>query len=90
LEEIKALTRSEVTDEDAGRPGVINVPIMVDVGPSRSEVYVNGTRRGHTPFIGEVSCVPGSPVRVEIVPPSGLPKKGSLECQPGTLRFEAR
>ena len=90
MEEIKALARSEELDEDAGGPTVLNAPIMVDVGPSRSEVYVNGTRRGHTPFIGEVSCVPGSAVRVEVVPPAGLPKKGSLECQPGILRFEAR
>jgi hypothetical protein len=64
----------------------LRVPIVVSVGPDRSELYVNGVRVGHSPFVGEVSCKAGEKVKIELVPPRGSPQVYERRCAPGTLR----
>jgi hypothetical protein len=71
------------------KPGAsIRVSLVVMAKTSRSEVLVNGATIGHSPFIGEVSCKAGEPVRVQIVPASGSPRTYTRQCSPGALRIE--
>ena len=60
--------------------------LSISAGPGRSDVYVNGVKRGKTPFLGEVSCKTGAPVRIEIVPARGAPLSFVRKCAPGTIR----
>lgn len=55
--------------------------ILVDLGPERSPVYVNGAKVGRTPYGGEVLCVEGEKIKVEVLPPQGLPLTQILFCQ---------
>ena len=87
LQEVLPAASASLSGADAAPPAPLNVQILVDFGTPRSEVYVNGTRRGLTPYIGEVNCLPDAEVRVEVLPPKGLPRAGKLKCQPGVLRF---
>lgn len=64
----------------------IRPTLSIAAGPPRSEVFVNGVRRGNTPFLGEVSCKAGATVRIQIVPPKGAPLEVERPCKPGTLR----
>ncbi len=59
--------------------------LLVQSGPARSEVFVNGTRLGETPFAGQWSCREGDDVRVQIVPRQGLPLVRHLRCGGSTL-----
>lgn len=87
LRELLPPPSATVASPEAGPPAPINVSVMVNLGAVRSEVYIDGRKRGLTPFIGELTCVPKTQVRVEVLPPRGLPLAGTLECQPGVLRF---
>jgi hypothetical protein len=69
---------------DAGSP--IRVVLAVLDGKERSEVYANGVRVGQTPLISDVSCKVGEIVRIEIVPPRGVPRTRSYRCSPGEIR----
>jgi len=59
--------------------------LLVQSGPARSEVFVNGTRLGETPFAGQWSCAEGDDVRVQIVPRHGLPLVRHVRCGGSTL-----
>ncbi len=59
--------------------------LSISAGPPRSEVWVNGSKRGNTPFLGEVSCKVGAPIRIEVVPPRGAPLVYERECKPGNV-----
>lgn len=54
--------------------------LFVDLGSPRSEVYVNGRRLGETPFVGQWSCADGESVRIQVVPPRGMPLERKLVC----------
>ena len=59
--------------------------LSVLVGPERSEVFVNGSRLGLTPYLGDLSCKQGEPLRVEVVPAhEGLISRSAI-CEGGTL-----
>ncbi|MCA9592643.1 MAG: hypothetical protein KC776_05005 [Myxococcales bacterium] len=64
----------------------LRLPMVISIGPDRSELYVNGVRLGHTPFVGEVTCKAGEKIRIELVPPRGTPKSYERLCVPGTVR----
>jgi hypothetical protein len=68
-----------------GRP--LKITLGVSAGPPRSEVYVNGRRVGHTPFLGDTSCKSGLPLRIELVPPTGAPWTYERECRGDTLEI---
>ena len=70
----------------AGEP--LRVPLLVGGETPRSEVYVNGTLVGNSPFIGEVSCRAGEILRIAIVPPAGVPSEHRRQCVQGELRVE--
>jgi hypothetical protein len=59
--------------------------LSVLAGPERSEVFVNGSRLGLTPYLGDLSCKQGEPLRVEVVPiHQGLISRSAI-CEGGTL-----
>jgi hypothetical protein len=62
--------------------------LVVNAGPERSEVYVNGTFKGHSPFVGEIACERDAPIRVELIPEGKVPKRYERPCVPGTLLIE--
>ncbi|HEX7668550.1 MAG TPA: hypothetical protein VF395_03155 [Polyangiaceae bacterium] len=68
-----------------GRP--FRVTLGVNYGEPRSEVYVNGSLVGQTPFLGDTSCKSGQPIRIEVVPKSGLPLTYLRRCQGGSLEL---
>jgi hypothetical protein len=54
--------------------------VVVDFGPARSEVFINGGPVGRTPYAGQVSCRLGDTFRVDVVPPKGLPIHKDMRC----------
>jgi len=54
--------------------------ILIDLGPARSEVYVDGRRVGQTPFLGQVKCRPGREISVQVIPERGLPLGEKRVC----------
>lgn len=76
---------AEPAATNAGAP--LRVTLAVTSGPPRSEVYVNGRRVGHSPFLGDVSCKQGQPLRVEIVPEKGPLQRHVRVCTGTTIRI---
>jgi len=54
--------------------------ILIDLGPPRSEVFVDGRRVGHTPFVGQVMCRPGREFSIHVVPERGFPIEEQRVC----------
>ena len=86
--------REHATDMDAAvRPAAsariesVRASLVVTAGPPRSLVYVRGRQVGKTPFVGEVVCVPGDPVKIDVVPPTGMPLTSEQPCHAGTIRM---
>lgn len=55
--------------------------LFVDLGPPRSEVFVDGVRVGHTPYAGSWSCQAGDEVRIHVVPRRGIPIESRAACR---------
>jgi hypothetical protein len=54
--------------------------LLVQLGPARSEVIVNGRRLGETPFAGQWTCADGDALRVQVIPRLGAPLERTLRC----------
>lgn len=63
----------------------LRLMLSVNAGPERSEVYVNGSRIGLSPYLGDYSCKQGEQLRVEIVPPQGALVTRSAACEGRTI-----
>ncbi|MET0410109.1 MAG: hypothetical protein ABW217_02380 [Polyangiaceae bacterium] len=46
----------------------LRLMLAVSAGAPRSEVYVNGSRLGLSPYLGDYTCKRGEKLKVEIVP----------------------
>jgi hypothetical protein len=66
----------------------IRVRVSVSVGPDRADVYVDGSRLGQVPFVGDTSCRVGEMIDVEVAPKTGKRLKFQKPCEAGTVRFE--
>lgn len=66
---------------------IVTSYLSVQAGPARSELRVNGTLLGKTPFLGQVSCERGEAVKVDVLPPKGLPRHYEIPCLPGEMRL---
>jgi len=66
----------------------LRVPIVVNAKQERSEVRVDGVRVGHSPYVGEVSCKAGEQVKIDVLPPQGVPLSFERRCAPGTLHID--
>lgn len=71
----------------AVRGASLRIPIVISVGKDRSEVRINGTEVGHSPYVGEVSCKAGETIRIELIPKTGTSKQFLRECAPGAVRL---
>jgi hypothetical protein len=47
--------------------------LLVDLGPARSDVYVNGVAVGRTPYAGTWGCRDGDEVNIVVLPPGKAP-----------------
>lgn len=54
--------------------------LLVDWGPPRSDVYVNGVLTGKTPYVGQVSCLDGDTVQIQVLPAQGAPRSKKITC----------
>gem|GEM_PF-2321507 len=59
-------------DKEDG-PQLTTRRLVVDMGPERAAVFVKGRRVGKVPYVGMVQCVDGERIRVQVLPPKGLP-----------------
>lgn len=59
--------------------------ILVDVGPPRSEVFVGKTKVGHTPYGGQIACIADEEIKIQILPPQGVPILRRVTCRGDTL-----
>jgi len=63
----------------------LRLMLSVLAGPERSEVFVNGSPLGLTPYLGDLSCKQGEPLRIEVVPAhQGLISRSAI-CEGRTL-----
>jgi hypothetical protein len=76
--------RPEPQAEAGGEP--LRVTLVVSVGPDRSEVLVNGSVVGQSPFVGDLSCKRGEELRIDLLPKRGLPSRFTRACTEGTVR----
>lgn len=54
--------------------------IIVDLGPERSKVFINGTHVGQTPYGGQLSCGNKAKIELVVLPETGPPLRRSLTC----------
>jgi hypothetical protein len=64
--------------------------LSVVVGPERSEVFVNGTRLGLSPYLGDFTCKEGEDLRVQVVPSRGALITRQAKCGGQTLLIRDR
>jgi len=66
----------------------VQVQLMVSVPPDRSEILVNGTLVGRSPFIGDVACRVGDKVKIDVIPERGMPVSVERLCVPEVIRVD--
>ncbi|OQX66660.1 MAG: hypothetical protein B6A08_19370 [Sorangiineae bacterium NIC37A_2] len=76
----EAAEKSEAGARPQARAEVKLRSLMVDFGPPRSEVFVQGRLVGNTPYAGQVACRDGDKIKVDVVPPKGLPITKIMLC----------
>jgi hypothetical protein len=71
--------------QDSNEATPLRLMLSVLAGPEGSDVYVNGSRVGHSPYLGDVSCKSGEKLRIEIVPQKAPLLTRSATCEGTTL-----
>ncbi len=46
----------------------LRLMLSVTLGPERSEIFVNGTRLGLSPYLGDFTCKEGESLEIHVVP----------------------
>jgi len=69
-------------------PKPVHMYLVIRTPPDRTEVRVDGVLVGETPYLGEISCQPNRPVRITLVPPSGMPRTFERSCAATTLHVD--
>lgn len=85
LEKLKGMEGSDLAEAEGGSSLPSLRRILVDWGPERSKVFVNGRYVGETPYGGQVACASGDFVAVVVLPPSGAPSSRSIRCHGMTM-----
>ncbi len=67
-----------------GKP--VRTRLSISAGPDRATLFVDGSRLGQIPYVGETSCRMGEKVIVEIVPQKGEKLRFERVCSGGTIR----
>jgi hypothetical protein len=63
----------------------VRLMLSVVAGPERSEVYVNGSRLGLSPYLGDYTCKHGEELRIDVVPTHEALISRSATCEGQTL-----
>jgi hypothetical protein len=83
-----ATSVSSSSDKPVSPPReIINSFLSVQAGVPRSELRVNGSLVGKTPFLGQISCERGQTVRLDVLPPKGVPSHYEIPCLAGEMRL---
>jgi len=61
--------------------------LAVQAGPPRSELRVDGVLVGRTPYVGQITCERGRTVKIDVLPPTGMPKAYQIPCLDGEMRL---
>jgi hypothetical protein len=88
---VAAHTAANAIAEPEALPGgePLRLMLAVSAGAPRSEVFVNGSRLGLSPYLGDFTCKRGEKLKVEIVPAVSLPLiERQAVCDGKTLRIE--
>lgn len=80
LDELRRLANANVSEGEA-EPEIRLRQLLVDVGPARSEIYVNGHYVGRSPFAGQWGCVDGDEIAIDVLPPNGMPIARRATCR---------
>lgn len=75
------------TGEVAKSGTTLRLQIVVTAGSDRSELRVDGVKVGNTPYVGEITCKAGERIKIDLLPPKGMPTTHEKTCAPGTLRI---
>lgn len=70
-------------DEEPARS--VRLSLSVLAGPERSEVFVNGTRLGLSPYLGDFTCKEGEDLNVQVIPSRGALITRQAKCGGQTL-----
>lgn len=65
----------------------LRMPVVVNSPENRAEVLIGGSSVGHTPYLGEVSCKAGEPIKIDVLPKKGLPRSYERRCAPGGIQL---
>lgn len=84
--EIPRIASGTAAPAPRGKP--VRVRLSISAGPDRSDVYVDGSKLGQVPYLGDTSCRAGESVSIEIVPKTGNKLKFERTCELGTIRVE--
>ena len=61
--------------------------LSVQAGPARSELRVDGLLVGRTPYVGQIGCEGGKTVKIDLLPPKGMPKHYEVPCLEGEMHL---
>lgn len=61
--------------------------LSVQAGPARSEVRVDGLLVGHSPYVGQIGCERGKTVKIDLLPPKGMPRHYQIPCLDGEMNL---
>lgn len=73
------------TPKPANHGASVRLTLSISAGVNRSEVYINGSKRGNTPFLGDVSCKTGEPLKIQVMPEKGTILNFERTCRSGTM-----
>jgi len=76
------------SSDSVKEPEPVHMYLVVRSPPDRTEVRIDGVLVGETPYVGEISCQPSRPVRITLVPPSGMPRTLERRCAATTLHVD--
>ena len=88
LDKLKDFEGSKLAEDTREAPAPENTRLrrlLVDLGPNRSEVFVGGRLVGHTPYVGQVSCEPNESIKIQVLPPKGVPLFRVAVCRGDTI-----
>jgi hypothetical protein len=71
----------------AAKGKIVRVTAMITLPPDQSEIFIDDTRIGKTPYMGNVECELGGRVRVKLVPPKGAPIELERSCDSKDLEI---
>ncbi len=85
---LESLARAQLSAAPSASapPPVEKRTLIVNLGPPRSPVYINGVKRGQTPYAGDYSCRVGDEIRIQVLPRGAMPLEATATCGGSVIR----